>query len=100
MKLAFENQVLDLDRRELRRAGETIAVEPQVFDLLAYLIENRHRAVTRDDMIAGVWNGRIVSDSTLGSRIARARQAVNDSVEEQRRETRRRKARTAPARRR
>jgi TolB-like protein/tetratricopeptide (TPR) repeat protein len=84
VKLAFENQVLDLDRRELTRAGETIVMEPQVFDLLVYLVENRHRLVTRDDLIAGVWNGRIVSDSTLASRITSARQAINDNGEAQR----------------
>jgi TolB-like protein/Flp pilus assembly protein TadD len=59
-------------------------MEPQVFDLLVYLIENRHRVVSRDDLIAGVWNGRIVSDSTLASRITSARQAINDSGEAQR----------------
>jgi TolB-like protein len=84
VKLTFENQVLDLDRRELKRAGETIVMEPQVFDLLVYLIKNRHRVVSRDDLIAGVWNGRIVSDSTLASRITSARQAINDSGEAQR----------------
>ena len=54
--------MLDADLRELSRAGEPIAVEPQVFDLLIYLVENRDRVVTKDDLIETVWDGRIVSD--------------------------------------
>jgi len=65
----FENCSLDTDRRELHRAGESVAVEPQVFDLLIYLVENRDHVVSKDDMIASVWGGRIVSESTLTSRI-------------------------------
>jgi TolB-like protein/cytochrome c-type biogenesis protein CcmH/NrfG len=80
----FENCSLDTDRRELHRAGESIAVEPQVFDLLTYLIENRDRVITKDDMIATVWGGRIVSESTLTSRINSARKALGDSGDEQR----------------
>jgi TolB-like protein/cytochrome c-type biogenesis protein CcmH/NrfG len=80
----FENCSLDTDRRELHRAGESIAVEPQVFDLLIYLVENRDRVVSRDDMIASVWGGRIVSESTLTSRINSARKALGDSGDEQR----------------
>ena len=60
-----------------------IAVEPQVFDLLVYLVQNRDRVVSKDDLIASVWGGRIVSDSTLTSRINAARKAVGDSGEEQ-----------------
>ena len=58
-------------------------VEPQVFDLLVYLIESRGRVVSKDDLIAAVWGGRIVSDSTLTSRINAARKAVGDSGGEQ-----------------
>ena len=76
--------MLDAERRELRRGRELVAVEPQVFDLLLYLIENRDRVVSKDDMIAAVWGGRIVSDSTLTSRINAARKAVADNGEEQR----------------
>jgi len=71
------------DRRELSRSSESIAVEPQVFDLLTYLVENRERVVTKDDLIASVWGGRIVSDSTLTSRINAVRKAVGDSGEDQ-----------------
>src|SRR5215467_60775 len=79
----FENHTLDADRRELRRGSELIALEPQVFDLLLYLIANRDRVVSKDDLIASVWGGRIVSDSTLGSRINAARTAIGDSGERQ-----------------
>src|SRR5262249_7568091 len=66
---------LDTDRRELRRGSEGIEVEPQVLDLL----ENRDRFVSKDDLVASVWGGRIVSDATLTSRIYAARKAVGDS---------------------
>jgi DNA-binding winged helix-turn-helix (wHTH) protein/predicted esterase len=79
----FENYSLDIDRRELRRGAEAVAVEPQVFDVLAYLISHRDRVISNNDLIASVWNGRIVSESTLSSRIAAVRQAVGDSGERQ-----------------
>jgi pimeloyl-ACP methyl ester carboxylesterase/DNA-binding winged helix-turn-helix (wHTH) protein len=80
----FEDFSLDSDRRELRRGTKPIAVEPLVFDLLEYLIRNRDRVVSKDDLIAGVWRGRIVSESTLASRLNAARHAVGDSGEQQR----------------
>nr|WP_283949878.1 winged helix-turn-helix domain-containing tetratricopeptide repeat protein [Limobrevibacterium gyesilva] len=67
----------------MRRGCEPVAVEPQVFDLLVYLAQNRDRVVSKDDLIASVWGGRIVSDSTLSSRISAARKAVGDSGEDQ-----------------
>ena len=79
MEYAFDEHRLDLDRRELWRRGELVAVEPQVFDLLAYLLRNRHRVVSKDDLITDVWRGRIVSESTLGSHIHAARRAIGDS---------------------
>jgi TolB-like protein/Tfp pilus assembly protein PilF len=81
---SFSDHTLDIDRRELRRGSEAVPVEPQVFDLLIYLIRNRDRVVSRDDLIASVWGGRIVSDSTLDSRINAARKAVGDSGIQQR----------------
>src|SRR6516162_963273 len=83
MRLLFGDHTLDPDRRELRRGSEPIAVEPQVFDLLIHLIRNRDRVVSKDDLIASVWDGRIVSESTLTSRINAARKAIGDSGEEQ-----------------
>jgi TolB-like protein/Tfp pilus assembly protein PilF len=80
---SFGNFTLDSARRELRAAGTLLAVEPQVFDVLVYLIENRDRVVSKDDLIASVWGGRIVSESTLTSRINAVRRAVGDSGEKQ-----------------
>src|SRR5213079_3172485 len=79
----FSDHTLDTDTRELRRGGTPIAVEPQVFDLLTFLVQNRERVVSKDDLIASVWGGRIVSDSTLTSRINAARRAVGDSGDQQ-----------------
>ncbi|NWG22900.1 MAG: alpha/beta fold hydrolase [Pseudorhodoplanes sp.] len=84
MLISFGDFCIDTDRRELKRGGTDIAVEPQVFDLLICLIENRHRVVSRDDLIADVWNGRIVSESTLATRINMARRALDDNGEAQR----------------
>src|SRR5580704_16079244 len=84
MQFRFADHVLDVARRELWRSGESIALEPQVFDLLVHLIHNRDRVVTKDDLLDSVWGGRIVSESTLSSRINAARKAVGDSGEVQR----------------
>ncbi|MGY8666416.1 winged helix-turn-helix domain-containing tetratricopeptide repeat protein [Bradyrhizobium sp. UFLA05-109] len=84
MAFQFEDFSLDPERRELRRADSLIALEPQVFDLLMHLIRNRDRVVTRDNLLDAVWNGRVVSDSTLASRINAARRAINDTGDEQR----------------
>ena len=62
MQFHFSDHLLDLDRRELRRGEDRIAIEPQVFDLLVYLVENRDRVVGKDDLIANIWDGRIVSE--------------------------------------
>jgi TolB-like protein len=83
VQFLFANHALDTDRRELRCGSELIAVEPQVFDLLVYLVQNCDRVVSKDDLIASVWGGRIVSDSTLTSRINAARKAIGDSGDEQ-----------------
>lgn len=80
----FEDYSLDADCRELRRGPELIAVEPQVFDFLQYLISNRERVVSKDELIAVVWGGRIVSESAISSRITAVRHAVGDSGEAQR----------------
>jgi DNA-binding winged helix-turn-helix (wHTH) protein len=79
VKYLFANHVLDTERRELSHGPRPVAVEPQVFDLLVYLLENRDRVVSKDDLIGSVWGGRIVSDSTLTTRINAARRAVGDS---------------------
>jgi TolB-like protein len=84
MPLVFGDCVLDLGRRELYRASAVVAMAPQVFDLLVYLAENRERVVSRDDVLAAVWDGRIVSESTLASHINAVRKAVGDNGQEQR----------------
>jgi TolB-like protein len=84
MHWQFHDCVLDEERRELRRAGAMVAIEPQVFDLLAYLIQNRGRVISKDELLQSVWHGRIVSDSALANRINAARSAVGDNGNEQR----------------
>jgi DNA-binding winged helix-turn-helix (wHTH) protein/alpha-beta hydrolase superfamily lysophospholipase len=81
--LRFADYTLDTDTRELRLGADMVAVEPQVFDLLVYLIANRDRVVSKDDLLDAVWGGRIVSESTLTTRINAARRAVGDSGERQ-----------------
>jgi TolB-like protein len=79
----FSDFVLDTDRRELGQAGRDVPVEPQVFDLLVYLIEHRDHVVSKNELIDKIWGGRIVTDSTLTSRINAARKAVGDNGLEQ-----------------
>ena len=84
MRYLFENYALDTDRRELHRATDVIVVTPQVFDLLDYLIRNRERVISKDDLINAIWNGRIVSDAALTTRLNAARSAIGDTGEKQR----------------
>jgi TolB-like protein len=84
VRYLFEDYALDADRRELLRGAEPIAVEPQVFDLLHYLVRNRDHVVSKDDLLAAVWNGRIVSESALSTRLNAARSVLSDNGEEQR----------------
>lgn len=79
MRFEFGDHLLDIERRELRRRGEPIALEPQVFDLLVYLMQNRDRVVSRTDLVDAVWGGRVVSDSAITTRINAVRRAVGDS---------------------
>lgn len=83
VRFIFKDYVLDLDRRELNRGSEPVAVGPQVFDLLVYLVQNRERVVSKDGLLDAVWAGRIVSESTLTSHINAVRKAIGDSGEEQ-----------------
>jgi adenylate cyclase len=84
LRYLFEEYAFDTDRRELHRGADVVSVAPQVFDLLDYLIRNRERVVTKDELINTVWNGRNVSDAALTTRLNVARSAVGDSGEEQR----------------
>jgi TolB-like protein/Tfp pilus assembly protein PilF len=78
LQFRFGDQLIDTDRRELRRGGALVALEPQVFDLLVYLVQNRDRVVSKDDLFQSVWGGRIVSESALTSRITAVRKAIGD----------------------
>jgi len=83
LRYVFGNCILDADRRELRRDNELVPIEPQVFDLLEFLIRNRERVVSRDDLFAAIWAGRTVSESALSTRINAARSAIGDTGEQQ-----------------
>jgi len=84
MQFRFADHILDVERRELRTGSQQVPLEPQVFDLLLHLLRNRDRVVSKEDLLASVWGGRIVSESTLTSRINAARKAIGDSGEAQR----------------
>jgi TolB-like protein len=84
VRYLFEDCVLDTDRRELTSALDLVPVEPQVFDLLAYLIDHRERVVSKDELLNAIWKGRIVSESSLTTRINAARCAIGDSGVQQR----------------
>ncbi|HKG82092.1 MAG TPA: winged helix-turn-helix domain-containing protein, partial [Beijerinckiaceae bacterium] len=83
MTLVFAGHELDPRRQELRREGEVVHVEPQVFDLLTFLIRNRDRIVSKDEILDTIWDGRIVSEAALSSRINAARKAIGDSGNDQ-----------------
>ncbi|MEC3950217.1 winged helix-turn-helix domain-containing protein [Sphingobium sp. HWE2-09] len=84
MKLLFEDFSLDPDLRELQRAGVPVTLAPKVFDLLYLLVAHHDRIVSKDFMVAEVWNGRIVSDSTLASHVNAVRKAIGDDGTQQR----------------
>src|SRR5689334_25388191 len=84
MRYVFEEFAFDTDRRELHRGVSIVSVAPQVFDLLDYLIRNRERVVSKDDLINAIWNGRSVSDAALTTRLNVVRSAVSDTGSEQR----------------
>lgn len=84
LRYLFKEFAFDVDRRELHRGPHSVSITPQVFDLLHYLIRNRERVVSRDDLINTIWNGRSVSDAALTTRLNAARIAIGDSGEEQR----------------
>ena len=83
MHFIFADYVLDPERRELSHRAEVVPVGPQVFDLLLHLVRNRDRVVSKDDLLQAVWNGRIVSESTITSHINAVRKAIGDTGEDQ-----------------
>ena len=84
MRYLFEDFALDADKRELHRGSDAVSIAPQAFDLLVYLIRNRERVVSKDDLISAIWGRRIVTDAALATRLNSARSAIGDSGEEQR----------------
>lgn len=84
MRYSFADIQIDTGALELRQACIVRPVEPQVFEILRVLIENRHRVMSRDELVQEVWRGRIVSDSAIAGRIKAARQAIGDDGKEQR----------------
>jgi TolB-like protein/Tfp pilus assembly protein PilF len=83
LNLVFAGNEIDLRRQELRRAGQPVHVEPQVFDLLLHLLRNRDRIVSKDELFDTIWQGRIVSEAALSSRINAARKAIGDDGDRQ-----------------
>jgi adenylate cyclase len=84
VRYCFEDYVLDTDRHELRRNGLIVPTAPQVVDLLACLVQHRSRIVTKDQLVAAVWEGRPIGDSALTTRLNVLRNAIGDSGHEQR----------------
>ena len=80
----FAGLELDTSRFQVRRAGKALAVQPQVFDVLHYLVAHHDRIVSKDELLDKVWNRRFVSEATLSSRIKAVRQLIGDTGKEQR----------------
>ena len=83
MKYSFAEFEIDLNQQELRRLGEAVHIEPQVFDLIVHLVRNHDRIVSKDELIETIWNGRIISEAALSSRINGARRALGDNGTDQ-----------------
>lgn len=84
MRYLFEDFALDTDKRELRKGSDAVSLTPQAFDVLLYLIRNRERVVSKDDLISAIWGGRVVTDAALATRLNSARAAIGDTGDEQR----------------
>lgn len=83
MQYRFAEFEIDLSQQELRRLGEAVHIEPQVFDLIVHLVRNHDRIVSKDELIETIWNGRIISEAALSSRINGARRALGDNGTDQ-----------------
>ena len=83
MQYRFAEFEIDLSQQELRRLGASVHIEPQVFDLIVHLVRNHDRIVSKDELIETIWNGRIISEAALSSRINGARRALGDNGTDQ-----------------
>src|SRR6186997_670152 len=83
LKYQFTEFEIDLSQQELRRLGKAVHIEPQVFDLIVHFVRNRDRIVSKDELIETIWNGRIISEAALSSRINGARRALGDNGNDQ-----------------
>ncbi|WP_433989741.1 hypothetical protein SuNHUV7_05460 (plasmid) [Pseudoseohaeicola sp. NH-UV-7] len=83
MTWTFGDFKIDPERFELSLSGQPVALEPQVLSLVIHLVRHRDRLVTKDEIVAAIWQGRAVSDASISSRIRSARQALGDSGENQ-----------------
>jgi TolB-like protein/DNA-binding winged helix-turn-helix (wHTH) protein len=83
MRYRFSDFEIDLNQQELRRAGASVHIEPQVFDLIVHLVRNHDRVVSKDELIDTVWNGRIISEAAFSSRINGARRVLGDNGTDQ-----------------
>lgn len=84
VRFAFEDCLLDDERRELTMRGQGVPIGPQVFDLLLYLVVHHDRVVSKDELLQTIWSGRVVSESTVASHINAVRKAIDDTGSEQR----------------
>ncbi len=84
MLYTFEEWELDVERYELRRSGQPIKLEPQVFSVLAYLVQHRDRVLSKQELLSHLWPGQYIGDSALERCIMAARKAVGDSGGRQR----------------
>jgi DNA-binding winged helix-turn-helix (wHTH) protein len=78
VRYLFGDLEADADQRALRRGGERVAMEPQAFDVLIYLLRHRQRVVPKEELMDNVWGGRFVSETAVTSRIKQVRRAVGD----------------------
>src|SRR4051794_15538274 len=83
MKYRFADFEVDLSQHELRRSGESVHIEPQVFDVIVHLVRNHDRVVSKDELIDTVWNGRAISEAAFSSRINGARRVLGDNGTDQ-----------------
>jgi DNA-binding winged helix-turn-helix (wHTH) protein len=79
----FNDYELDTQRYQLCRSGKPVNIEPQVFDLLIYLVANRKKLVSRDELFDSIWSGKIVTDTSLSNHIKSARKAIGDNGRDQ-----------------